>query len=660
MNISKNIYLQFQVIFSLPLSSPNRGMNGRQKVAPYGNAERALISSQSLKHSIRNSLEFKQVLGSNLHSVRNCHMEEMVVEVLLEKGVDEEKAKKIAVRANDLGTGKGGGAFWISTEEIDSLADGLQRAYETLIEGKGDAQNSSSGKAEYGNKPETWENIPMEKISRFIIPTKPKSLDILGFGRVTNASNAFENVDSCLSVGFAYSTHPYMPFVDEWTVVDTLYPKDGPACMGTTELSASVYYAHLNIHLNKLIENMDGNVDNALLFIRAVGTALFNYRPTDLVTSTAAYAQPDFLVAEVLDDIPPFDYSRAFTYAVESQLPYDSIVKMIKYMNIDDEVGPIPDPQNNRIWYSDLDCEDPLPPFTGIEANNCDECMDRIEQALLSLIEKHKRETMDNCKQSLWWLENLPPDSNNTLFLRLEGIAQAWGGRATDKYRPVFPEPSKSGVVGLLCAALGVGDEDKDLRELSRRITLGTRCDRRGTMYQDFHTMQRTYNADRTSRKSIGRKKFSQEWQTVASYRDYLFSESFLVAVRSETPGLIARLAEAVRHPAAVLYLGRKCCVPSTRTIYDGIGRFESLEDALRAHPWYVREDPDDTPSGTPAVGSKVRVSASVECDENEGMPRHDEVVVRSLNYFIDRYVKPLPDFWVEVQSIEDNPCTRQ
>ena len=43
----------------------------------------------------------------------------------------------------------------------------------------------------------------------------------------------------------------------------------------------------------------------------------------------------------------------------------------------------------------------------------------------------------------------------NTLLLRLAGPMQSWGTQSRFTIRDTGYEPSKSGVIGLLCAALG-------------------------------------------------------------------------------------------------------------------------------------------------------------------------------------------------------------
>ncbi|MGQ9787375.1 MAG: type I-E CRISPR-associated protein Cas5/CasD, partial [Anaerolineae bacterium] len=186
----------------------------------------------------------------------------------------------------------------------------------------------------------------------------------------------------------------------------------------------------------------------------------------------------------------------------------------------------------------------------------------------------------------------------NTLFLRLEGPLQAWGERARWTVRDTAPEPTKSGVVGLLACALGL-QTDEDIQALSRQVRIGVRCDRPGILLRDYHTVvSGVLSADGKIKKTQSTKKI----ESVVSERYYLADASFLVAVQA-TPEWIERLADAVRHPHWPIYLGRKSCVPS-QPIFQGVGDHPTLEEALQAAPrcdlW-----PADEP---------VQVRAVVEC----------------------------------------------
>ena len=87
-----------------------------------------------------------------------------------------------------------------------------------------------------------------------------------------------------------------------------------------------------------------------------------------------------------------------------------------------------------------------------------------------------------------------------TLLLRLAGPMQSWGTDSRFTYRETRLEPSKSGVIGLLCAALGKPKNDPqkpeeadlpDCPSLSRLagLEMGVRVDRPGVMLKDYHTV---------------------------------------------------------------------------------------------------------------------------------------------------------------------------
>ncbi|MBL7161462.1 MAG: type I-E CRISPR-associated protein Cas5/CasD [Anaerolineales bacterium] len=177
---------------------------------------------------------------------------------------------------------------------------------------------------------------------------------------------------------------------------------------------------------------------------------------------------------------------------------------------------------------------------------------------------------------------------SNTLFLRLEGPLQSWGERGRWSQRDTAPEPTKSGIVGLLACTLGL-QADEDLTQLSRQIQLGVRCDRSGVSYTDYHTIGGGYDTPQLLT-AAGKLKYTpgNEPHTELTYREYLHDASFLAAVQA-TPELIHRLAEAVQAPYWVIYLGRKSCPPSC-PLYEGVGDYPSLQTALQDWPWYCPE----------------------------------------------------------------------
>jgi CRISPR system Cascade subunit CasD len=212
--------------------------------------------------------------------------------------------------------------------------------------------------------------------------------------------------------------------------------------------------------------------------------------------------------------------------------------------------------------------------------------------------------------------------ADNTLFLRLEGPLQSWGERARWSVRDTAPEPTKSGVVGLLGCALGVND-DAGLRELSEQLRLGVRCDSPGTPLVDYHTVGGGYD-EPTLLTAEGKLKYSSgSPHTEPTWRRYLCDAAFLVALQGP-PDLIAHLAQAVQSPHWPIYLGRKACVP-TRPPFDGTGEFADLQSALEK--WQ------------PVKGT---VRAVLECapTADGATRRRDELTSRTLRTFAPRYTR--------------------
>ena len=150
----------------------------------------------------------------------------------------------------------------------------------------------------------------------------------------------------------------------------------------------------------------------------------------------------------------------------------------------------------------------------------------------------------------------------STLLLRFAAPMQAWGADSRFDIRKTNREPTKSGVVGLLAAALGL-QRDAPLNELTA-LRMGVRVDREGVLLRDFHMVH-------------------GEKSSYVTTRYYLCDAVFLVGVFSEDEALMRRLEEAVRCPAFPLFLGRRSCPPEGRVCL-GL-REMTLEDALTSEP---------------------------------------------------------------------------
>lgn len=161
----------------------------------------------------------------------------------------------------------------------------------------------------------------------------------------------------------------------------------------------------------------------------------------------------------------------------------------------------------------------------------------------------------------------------NVLLLRLSGPMQAWGVQSRYGIRDSGLEPSKSGVAGLLCAALGRprAEAVDDLAGLR----MGVRVDREGVLRKDFHTASNILKAGGGIK------------ETEVSTRYYLADACFLVGLESEDLALLQRLELALREPCWPLFLGRKSLVPGAPPWLPGGLRTDiTLEQALaKAEP---------------------------------------------------------------------------
>jgi CRISPR system Cascade subunit CasD len=154
--------------------------------------------------------------------------------------------------------------------------------------------------------------------------------------------------------------------------------------------------------------------------------------------------------------------------------------------------------------------------------------------------------------------------STATLLLRLAGPMQSWGLDSRFDQRDTGLEPSKSGVLGLVCAALGKPRDDQtghwpSLAELVS-LKMGVRVLREGTLRIDYQTA----GGGKFQGKSYGVWKASGGVgkNAVVSHRHYLSDADFLVGLEGPLP-LLRKIEEALNNPVWQLSLGRKSYVPT-------------------------------------------------------------------------------------------------
>ena len=214
----------------------------------------------------------------------------------------------------------------------------------------------------------------------------------------------------------------------------------------------------------------------------------------------------------------------------------------------------------------------------------------------------------------------------NTLFLRLQGPLQSWGERGRWSIRDSAPHPTKSGVIGLIACALGIG-ADAPIKALSEAVQMGVRVDVSGVRLTDYHTIGGGAKTPMLLTAQGKPKKSSGQPHTEISYRDYLCDASFLVALQGKT-AVIQQMAAALQTPVWTIFLGRKSCPPS-RPVFDGVREFETLQMALQKHKW-----PQDI----------ERLTAVIECEPTaaNAVRHRDHLVSRSHRVYHPRYTQTI------------------
>lgn len=161
-----------------------------------------------------------------------------------------------------------------------------------------------------------------------------------------------------------------------------------------------------------------------------------------------------------------------------------------------------------------------------------------------------------------------------TLLIRLQAPLQSWGVSSRFSVRDTCREPTKSGVIGLLCAAMGL-PRNAPLDSFDH-LKMGVRVDREGKLLRDYHIAQDVLKATGKGTKA-----------SEPSNRYYLSDAVFLVALEGETQ-LLETAKDALMHPKWPLFLGRKAFPPSMPLFLPEGLRAGSLLPALKTYALLV------------------------------------------------------------------------
>ncbi|MFQ3583257.1 MAG: type I-E CRISPR-associated protein Cas5/CasD [Chloracidobacterium sp.] len=207
---------------------------------------------------------------------------------------------------------------------------------------------------------------------------------------------------------------------------------------------------------------------------------------------------------------------------------------------------------------------------------------------------------------------------------------QSWGWRSRFQERDTEREPTKSGIIGLIAAALG-RDRTHSVADLAG-LAMTVRVDAEGALQTDFQIIQPISQKEPAATK------------TTLSRRAYLADAAFLVGLEGDAD-LLRQVHSALASPVWTLFLGRKSFPPG-RPLYlpDGL-KEEPLRTVLQTYPSIA-------PVTNQITTRPAQLRLVVECQPGEGEPRRDVPVsfAHGGRHFLTRFVK---NEWIPYPSAE-------
>jgi CRISPR system Cascade subunit CasD len=171
-----------------------------------------------------------------------------------------------------------------------------------------------------------------------------------------------------------------------------------------------------------------------------------------------------------------------------------------------------------------------------------------------------------------------------TLLLRLVGPMQSWGTTSRFDQRDTGKEPSKSGVVGLLAAALGIDRENWTDLEPITHLSMGVRHDRSGVPMRDYQT------AGCAESDTIIKADGSPSKDGVVSHRFYIADAAFLVALEGDNRTFLEKVHAELKNPVWPLALGRKSYLPSQPIWMENGVHDAPLREVMARWPWIATQ----------------------------------------------------------------------
>ncbi len=283
-NSLKNTRIEFHILQSFPVTCLNRDDVGAPKTAMVGGVQRARVSSQAWKRSVRLAMhDFGAKLG-----IRTKHV-----------------ASTIALACNNLGA---------IEEQANACGETIATylSKDTLLFF---TQNEANAFAEYakeqGFDAKKLKDKDVHKVAKKALNPAIDGVDIAFFGRMV-AQAAELNIEAAASFAHAISTHKVSNEVEFFTALDDLATEPGSAHMGSLEFNSATYYRYVSLDLGQLCQTLVGqNLPEA---VEQFTKALFIAVPAARQTTQSGAS--------------PWEFAKIFVRNGQRlQIPFETAVK---------------------------------------------------------------------------------------------------------------------------------------------------------------------------------------------------------------------------------------------------------------------------------------------------------------------------------------------
>jgi|GEM_PF-1648772 len=149
----------------------------------------------------------------------------------------------------------------------------------------------------------------------------------------------------------------------------------------------------------------------------------------------------------------------------------------------------------------------------------------------------------------------------NGLVLHLQGPMMSFGDTGFGQLREAGDFPSRSVVIGIIAAALGIQRGDWRLLELHANLRVHVAVVATGSLQIDYHTVKPAGYEDHPS--GLYRRTLPGV-NSVQTYRGYHVDAHHVTLVEGDDPALVSECRRALADPVYTAFIGRRSCPPAT------------------------------------------------------------------------------------------------